>query len=192
MPAIDTTPSFDNPAVMRKVPLAPRIVLAAATIGAGLCAGLFYTYQISVTRALAEVDDVTYVTMFQTINETILNPWFRVMFLGTPPLIAAALVLNRRSTRLVTALVGAGLVLNIALVAITVFGNVPLNDDLAGYDTITSDTAAIARSDFEEPWNRLNLARTAVAVTSFAALTAATIVKPVRDLPRSTQRRSPA
>lgn len=158
--------------------LAPRIALAAATVGAGLGAGLFYTYQISVIRALADVDDVTYVKTFQAINDTIQNPWFFAMFMGTPLATAAALVLNRRSGGAVRALIAAGLVLNIAVVGITVFGNVPLNDDLAKQTVVTPETAALARFDFEERWNRLHLGRTLAAVGSFVALTVAATRQP--------------
>jgi uncharacterized membrane protein len=177
---VETIAGVDNLADASNVSFAPRIALAAATVGAGLSAGLFYDYEVSVTRALAEVDQVTYVKTFQAINDEIQNPWFFASFLGTAPLNVAALVLNRRSAKPVRALIGAGLVLNVALVAITAFGNVPLNDDLARLDTITPEAAASARSDFEKPWNRLNLVRTLAAVGSFVALTAATLVKPRR------------
>jgi uncharacterized membrane protein len=178
MSNVETITTFDSLTDAVNVSRAPRIALVAATVGAGLSAGLFYAYQVSVIRALAEVDDVTYLKTFQAINDKIQNPWFFASFLGTPPLIVAALALNRRSDRAVRALIGAGLVLNIALIAITAAGNIPLNDDLAGYDVITPETAAIARADFEERWNRLNLARTLAAVGSFVALTVATIAKP--------------
>jgi uncharacterized membrane protein len=186
MSQVETIAAFETLDVAQDVSLAPRIALVAATVGAGLSAGLFYAYQVSVIRALAEVDDVTYVTSFRAINDKIQNPWFFATFLGTPPLIVAALVLNRRSVEAVRALIGAGLVLNLALFGITVFGNVPLNDDLAGYEVITPETATIARSDFEEPWNRLHLVRTLAAVGSFVALTVATILDPAtRQRPRS-------
>jgi uncharacterized membrane protein len=177
MSQLETVATFEALDSAREASLAPRVALAAATVGAGLSAGLFYAYQVSVTRALAEVDDVTYVTTFQAINDKIQNPWFFASFVGTPPLIVTALALNRRSAKPVGALIGAGLVLNLALVAITAFGSVPLNDDLAGHKVVTAETAAAARSDFEKPWNRLNVARTLAVVGSFVALTAATTVK---------------
>ena len=68
-----------------------------------------------------------------------------------------------------------------ALIAITAVGNVPLNDDLAGRDVTTREAAVVARSAFEKPWNRLNLARTVVAVGSFVSLSTAAIVKSARD-----------
>ena len=68
--------------------------LVAATVATGLSAGVFYTFQVSITRALAAVDDTQYVAVFQSINRTIVNPWFVSVFLGAPTLAAAALVTN--------------------------------------------------------------------------------------------------
>jgi uncharacterized membrane protein len=177
---LETISTVDRIADATNQPVAPRLALAAAAVAAGLSAGVFYDYQVSVTRALAAVDDVTYVRTFQAINDKIENPWFFVTFLGTPPLIVAALLLNRSSAKPIRTLIGAGLVLNLALIAITAFGNIPLNDDLARQENVTPETAAVARSDFEQPWNRLNLARTLAAVGSVGALTVATIVRPRR------------
>lgn len=60
----------------------------------GLGAGVFYTFQVSILRALGEVDDAAYVTTFQSINRTIVNPWFVSVFLGAPVLAGAALALH--------------------------------------------------------------------------------------------------
>jgi uncharacterized membrane protein len=178
MTPVESLATLERPAIRIEIPLSPRLALVAATVGAGLSAGLFYAYQVSVIRGLAVVDDVTYVNAFQAINDKIQNPWFFASFIGTPPVIAAALVLNRRSARAVKILIGAGLVLNLALFGITISGNVPLNDDLAKYDTVDVETAPIARADFEDRWNRLHLLRTVAAVGSFVALTGATILDP--------------
>jgi uncharacterized membrane protein len=183
MSQLETLSSITDLADPRTASLTPRLALAAATVGAGLSAGLFYAYQVSVTRGLAEVDEGTYVATFRAINDRIQNPWFFAVFLGTAPLTAAALALNRGAGGPVRALVGAGLVLNVALVAITAFGNIPLNEDLAGAEVSTPAAAAAARAGFEMPWNRLNLARTLVAVAGFVALTIANVVQSARHRP---------
>jgi uncharacterized membrane protein len=178
MSTVETVASVASRTEARGGTILPSVALAAATAAAGLSAGLFYAYQVSATRGLAEMDDVTYVTTFQAINDRIQNPWFFAVFLGAPPLIGAALALNRRSSRAVKTLIGAGLALSVVFFAISVFGNIPLNDDLDGQRAVSAETAAAARSDFEEPWNRLNLARTLAALASFVSLTAATVVNP--------------
>jgi uncharacterized membrane protein len=123
-----------------------------------------------------EGDDTTYVTTFQSFNERIENPWSFSVFFGAPVLIAAALAMYRRSAKPVLALLGAALFLNLVTLAITMAGNVPLNNELADYKSITPEIAATARSDFEDTWNWLNLARTLTSVASLACLTAAMVV----------------
>lgn len=54
----------------------------ATTLTTGLSAGFFSTYQWSVTRGLARVDDAVYVRAFQEINATVRTPWFAVVFFG--------------------------------------------------------------------------------------------------------------
>lgn len=173
MSTVETIVTLDSPAICHDGSLAPRLALIAATVGAGLSAGLFYSYQVSVIRALRVVDDVTYVRSFQAINDKIQNPWFFASFMGTPPLIVAALALNRRAERAVKLLIGAGLVLNVAVLAITAAGNVPLNETLAAIQRASPEVATTARVGFEQPWNRLNLLRTLAQIGCSAALVGA-------------------
>lgn len=160
--------------------LPAQISLIVAVFLTGLFAGFFVTYEISVTRGLAEVDDLTYVETFQWINATVLNLEFFVIFFVTVPALVAALVLNRGGERLPTALLASALVMALATVVITVTGNVPLNNELAEYETLTPEIARTARVAFEEPWNRLNLVRTLTAVVAAVCVTVAVVVRPVR------------
>lgn len=159
----------------------PRIVLVAAIVLTGLSAGFFYSYEASVTLGLAEVDAPTYVAAFQAINDSVRNPAFGVMFFGAIPAITVALALHwsHRTTRW---LIGAALALYLALIVVTGTGNVPLNEQLAEYTSIDGDTAAVARAEFEDDWNRLNLIRTAAVVASFVLLALAA-TNPARQEP---------
>lgn len=147
----------------------PRLALIAATLLVGLSAGFFYTYETSVTLGLAQVDDITYVTTFQAINATIRNAGFAIAFFGPVPVLAIALGLNRRSRR-VGLLTAVALVLYVGGMVVTFAGNVPLNNELATYTSLTPEIAATARENFEAPWNRLNLIRTIAIVASFLSL----------------------
>jgi uncharacterized membrane protein len=69
---------------------ARRLTLLVATVPAGMTAGCFFAYEVSVTRALADVDDTIYVATFQAINDTIRNAAFGIVFFGTVPAIALA------------------------------------------------------------------------------------------------------
>jgi len=134
------------------------VSMVAATVATGLSAGVFYTLQVSIVPALAEVDDATYVTTFQSINRTIVNPWFVSVFLGAPMLAGAALALQ------------------VASIAITVAGNIPLNEALDREGVVTGAAATAARTAFEASWNRLHLARTVASVGSFVAFGVASIL----------------
>lgn len=100
--------------------MTPRqVTLGSATVLAGLVAGFFFTYQISVTRGLAEIDDIAYVSTFQAINRTIVNVWFGFVFLGAFAAIAATLITNRRSDRTTRMLATAAAVLYLIGLAVT-------------------------------------------------------------------------
>ena len=166
-----------------------RLALVAATLLAGLSAGFFFTYQISVTRALAEVDDAAYVATFQAVNETVSNPWFGMVFFGSVPVIVVALAATWSSDTRARYLVVAALLLHVALLVVTGTGNVPLNDALAGYTPpFTAQEAEGARADFEAAWNDLNLIRAALSAGAFLALITATAV----SLPARTEQHGAA
>lgn len=142
----------------------------------GLSAGFFFTYQVSVVRGLALVDDANYVESFQAINATIRNAPFGIVFFGTVPSLAAALVVLRGASRPTRVLSAVALALSIAVVAITFAGNVPLNEQLA--EAGSSPAAApAAREAFETTWNRLNLARTVCSVGAAVAMAAAVVAR---------------
>ena len=178
MTDVQTIARADLRVASHRLSLTPRLVLIAATLGSGLLAGLFYAYQVSVIPAFKDIDDVGYVTSFNAINDKIQNGWFFLSFMGTLPLIAAALYLYRRSSKSVTGLIVAGLILNLTVLGVTAFGNIPLNNDLAEYESVTPETAAVARAEFEGTWNDLNLVRTLAALGSFVVLTVAVNLDP--------------
>ncbi len=151
-----------------------RGALILATVLVGLAAGFFFTYQISVTRALAEVDDTTYVDTFQAINSTIRSTSFGIVFFGAIPALCAALALHR-SDRHRRAAIGVALALYLATFAITAAGSVPLNDTLALVADRGADAVADARADYEQPWNRLNLIRTLTSLGALVAMSIATL-----------------
>lgn len=161
-----------------------RITLLLATFLVGLSAGFFFTYEASVTLGLAEVSDLAYVETFQAINETVRNPAFGIVFFGSIPAIALAMAMNWRSAPPVPRLlIAAALPLYLAGLIVTGVGNVPLNDDLADYGTVTPASAAQARAGFEDDWNQLNLVRALAIGSSFVALAAASVSVPARGEP---------
>lgn len=145
-------------------------VLVVATITTGLAAGFFSTYQWSVVRGLARVDDPTYVSTFQQINATVRTPWFALVFFGAgvAGALAIALAAMRQLRPRITAPIFAATAVYVCGVLVVTFaGNVPLNDDLA--QSTDPSTFALARQAFEQDWNRLNLVRAITATVAFLA-----------------------
>lgn len=167
-----------------------RLALVIATLLVGLSAGFFFTYEASVTVALAQVGDVTYVEAFQAINDTVRNPAFGLVFFGSIPAIAIAIAVNWNTVSTAPkVLLGAALVLYLVGLLVTGTGNVPLNEDLADAGALTPAVAAEARADFEDSWNRLNLLRALAIGASFAALAGASMLVPAAG---AKQNRRPA
>ena len=157
-----------------------KLSLLVAVVLCGLSAGFFFTYEASVTLGLADVDDETYVTLFQAINDNIRNPAFAATFFGSLPAIVVALAFNWNRGSVRRRLIAGSLALYAALIAITGTGNVPLNNDLADYTVITAESAAEARAAFEDDWNRLNLLRTIAVTAGFVLLATAAVISPAR------------
>jgi uncharacterized membrane protein len=169
-----TTHASDHPSVAH---LTARgdVVLAGATVTAGLLGGLFYGYACSVMPGLHGASDRTVVDAMQQINRSIQNPVFFVSFLGAPVLAGWAWIDARRGEdRMVRRWIGAGAALMLATLTITFAFNIPLNDrlDRAGSPEHLAKTGQLAqtRDDFENPWVVGNIARTITSVGGFAAL----------------------
>ncbi len=143
------------------------IVDSIGLLLAGLFAGFFYTFSISVVRGFGIVDNATYVESFQAINATIRNVAFGTVFFGLLPVLILAAVIHRKEARKNVAIRLLAISLVVATVAITFLGNVPLNETLATVDSTNSVEAEAARADFEDVWNQLNLWR---SILSFGAL----------------------
>ncbi len=147
-----------------------ELALIAATLTTGLAAGLFAAFGYAVMPGLRRVDDRSFVTTLRAINVAIRNGWTLLILGGALlfTLVAAVLrLVAPRGTDLAWTL--AALALYIAALAITVCGNVPLNDRLAA--SLGDDTAD--RTSFERPWTRWNHLRTGTSIAAFGCLVAA-------------------
>ena len=152
------------------------LTLAGATFTTGLVAGVFYAYAVSVNLGLAEQPDAGYVAAMQAINERIQNPVFFLGFFGAVLSLLAALAAHSPRPRsggfwlvtLACALyIGGGFLL-------TVFVNVPLNEQLArvGAD-VSAGELVRARAEYEGPWNFWNGVRAVSSTLAFLALVGA-------------------
>ena len=147
----------------------------------GLLAGLFYAYDCSVTKALGDLDDDTYLRSFQSINHAIQNPYFFASFMGSLLALPLAtwLVYKNGDPTAFYLLLCATLVYATGAFGVTVFGNVPLNEQLAKFPISTATAAEMEgmRKVFEKPWNTLHTIRTIASIVSFGLAILSAIVK---------------
>jgi uncharacterized membrane protein len=54
-----------------------------AALGCGLIAGVFFAFSTFVMKALAQQPAAQGIATMQSINITVINPWFMTVFLGT-------------------------------------------------------------------------------------------------------------
>ncbi|MCF2446830.1 DUF1772 domain-containing protein [Dyadobacter sp. CY345] len=153
-----------------------NFILVLATLATALIAGLFYAYSCSVNPGLSELSDSEYIKAMQSINIAIVNPVFLSSFLGTLlllPLSTYFVYQDGLSDRF-WLLFAATLLYWIGTFGVTIFGNIPLNDALADFNTSAASAEAVSqqRGKFELPWNRLHQIRT---IASFSSLTLAII-----------------
>ncbi|MFJ6854214.1 DUF1772 domain-containing protein [Streptomyces sp. NPDC091271] len=153
-------------------------VLLAATLSAGLMAGLFAAFAYAVMPGLARSSDRTLVEAMQGINKAILNPVFMLPFMGAIPLLGLAVVLAWRGQgRPALAWLIAALVLYLVAFAVTGGVNVPLNDELArAGDPGHAGHLATVRADFENKWVTWNIVRALLHTAAFACLAWALVV----------------
>ncbi|HWW42398.1 DUF1772 domain-containing protein [Pedobacter sp.] len=147
----------------------PVVVLVLTATMAGLIAGLFYSWSCSVIPGLSRLSDKNYLAAMQSINKAILNPVFFVSFIGTLvllPLSTYQFYIRPLSIQF-WLLAIATLIYTIGVFGVTVFGNVPLNDQLAAFNLSSAGPAEIVahRMKFEGAWNNFNTLRTISAVS---------------------------
>jgi uncharacterized membrane protein len=156
------------------------LTLACATLTTGLVAGIYYAFAVSVNLGLAAQPDVSYIATMNAINERIENPLFFLTFFGAALFPLAALATHSRRLRSGRFwLVALACVLSIGgSFLLTVFVNVPLNEQLASVAADASpEELARARAAYEGPWNFWNSVRTMFSFVAFVALVGACLLR---------------
>ncbi len=157
------------------------IILMLTTFSLGLMAGLLYSWSISVTPGLAKVSDENYLRAFQSMNRAILNPAFFICFIGLVILLPLLSWLYYKSP--VSAefwfILSATILYMAGVMAVTFFGNVPINNTLEvlEIESLSLEQIASFRLGFESKWNNLNMIRTICSSLSFVLLIIACLQK---------------
>ncbi|MEO1054908.1 MAG: anthrone oxygenase family protein [Bacteroidota bacterium] len=147
------------------------ISLLVSIILTGLSAGLFYAWEVSVIPGTKRIGNEAYIETMQSINKAIINPAFMLIFIGS--LVMQGLSAYQfRGTQVFWFVLGALIIYALGTFSVTGMGNVPLNNTLETINAngLSSNELATTRSDYEQPWNRLNRIRTVFAVLSFVLL----------------------
>lgn len=146
------------------------MMLLITLLLSGLVTGLMYAYSCSVNIGLRSLPDAEYIKAMQAINIAIQNPAFFLSFMGL--LLMFPVTAYQQFTQqgnFLYILIIALLIYFIGVFGVTAFGNVPLNNQLAKFQLLTSnrDEIAAMRKAFEKPWNHLHTIRTGAAIISF-------------------------
>jgi uncharacterized membrane protein len=140
-------------------------------LGCGLVAGVFFAFSTFVMQALGQQPPAQGIATMQSINITVINPWFMGVLFGTAAgclaLVAAALTKGLPGGKYL--LIGSLLYL-IGTILVTIAFNVPLNDALATVNPTSAEGASLW-TKYLTNWTLWNHVRTAAALAAAALLT---------------------
>ncbi|MBT8264736.1 MAG: DUF1772 domain-containing protein [Muriicola sp.] len=137
----------------------------------GLSAGLFYAWQVSVIPGTKQLSDKSYLEAMKSINRTILNPAFFIIFFGSLLFLLISTYLQYQEAVDITfsLLLGATVTYVLGTFAVTAFGNVPLNDALekVNLSELSNSDLHDTREAYEKKWNQFHVIRTIFSVLAF-------------------------
>ncbi|MBW4617837.1 MAG: DUF1772 domain-containing protein [Cyanosarcina radialis HA8281-LM2] len=149
----------------------PFVLKLLTALGCGLIAGVFFAFSTFVINALARLQPSEGIAAMQSINITVINPWFMSAFLGTAAaciFLAIFSLLKWSQPGAVYLLVGSLLYL-VGTFGVTMGFNVPLNDTLAIAKPDSTEGANLW-AKYLTDWTMWNHVRTAAALGSAALL----------------------
>ena len=142
-----------------------------SALGAGLLAGVFFAFSAFIMRSLDKLPAEQGMSAMQSINSTILQSSFMLVFMGTTALsvvlgIASFVKLGKPSALYVIA---GSLLIFVGVFLVTAIFNVPLNDTLAAAASGSSQGAQAWREYLDSwvPWNHVRTIASIGALISF-------------------------
>lgn len=146
----------------------------------GLIAGLLFSYSCSVNPGLKSLGDNEYIKAMQSINLAIKNPYFLISFMGLLLVfpVSTYLMYRQQTDTSFYLMLAAMIIYFIGVFGITMFCNVPLNEQLAKFliSSALANDISTMRQTFEKPWNSYHTIRTIASIISFG-LTILSIIK---------------
>lgn len=150
-----------------------------AALGCGLIAGVFFAFSTFVMKALAQQPPAQGIAAMQSINITVINPWFMTAFLGTSVICLILMVSSflRWQQPGATYLLVSALFYLIGCFGVTLIFNVPLNDALAVANPDSTEGVNLW-AKYLTNWTFWNHVRTLAAFIAAALFTLATNASP--------------
>jgi uncharacterized membrane protein len=142
-----------------------------AIIGAGLTAGIFFAFSTFVMAALARIPPDQGIAAMNSINITVINPWFFTVFFGTPLICAilGVMAILKWSEPGAAIILAACLIYIVGSLVVTMVFNVPLNNALAPVTSASGEGGALWTRYLSE-WTFWNSVRTAAPLLSMLLL----------------------
>lgn len=145
-----------------------------AALGTGLVAGVFFAFSNFIMKALATVPADHAISVMQSINITVINPFFMTILFGSAAACGGLFIFALRSLRQPGSgwLISGSILYVVGSILVTAIFNVPLNDRLAA---IHSGTAAGTQqwAAYLRDWTTWNHVRAICALLASAALVVA-------------------
>ncbi|GGD93962.1 anthrone oxygenase family protein [Paenibacillus nasutitermitis] len=144
-------------------------LIFAAALGSGLAAGLFFAFSSFVMNALGRLPSQQGIAAMQSINITVLNPLFSLVFFGTASLCAGFIITSffRWDQPGMGYLLAGSLIYLIGSFLVTIVFNVPLNDALALVEPGSAEGANLW-TRYLTVWTTWNHIRTAASLVALA------------------------
>ncbi|WP_442602333.1 anthrone oxygenase family protein [Paenibacillus sp. KN14-4R] len=140
-----------------------------STLGSGLVAGLFFIFSACVMTALSKIPSEQGINAMQSINSTILNPLFMLVFMGTALVsVVLAIISFMKWGDSGAIYLLAGSLFYLIGFLVTVAFNVPLNGSLATVDP-KSASGANFWTHYLNVWTSWNHVRTLASIASLAS-----------------------
>lgn len=148
-----------------------------SALGCGIVGGTFFAFSSFVMLALSRLPTAQGIAAMNTINVTVLTPWFMTPFVGTAlacVVLAIPALARWREPDAILRIIGAILYV-VGSFAVTMVFNVPRNDALAAVDANSADGAA-RWAQYLPPWTAWNTVRTVASLAAMVALILALVV----------------
>lgn len=138
-----------------------------AVIGCAVVAGIFFAFSTFIMKALARIPAEAGITAMQTINVTVLGPWFLGVFFGSGAICAVILIQTLFAWRGNSAiyLFTGSLLYLVGSILVTIVFNVPKNKRLAVLMPSAEDAESEWR-DYVSRWTFWNHVRTAASAAA--------------------------